>query len=429
MLGLMQRHPLLISTILRHAARHHGQAEVVSAVGTGDIHRITYAAIEGRTRRLARVLQGLGVGHGDRVATMAMNSYRHVELYYAISGSGAVCNTLNPRLSISDIAYVIGHAADGVIFADPAFAPLLEQLAPLVSSTVRVVVLLCNPEEMPDLQLVPGMRLLCYEDLMQAADEDFSWPSFEEDTASSLCYTSGTTGRPKGVLYSHRSMYLHSMIMNFADITALRATDRVLQLVPMFHANAWCLPYAAPMAGASLILPGHNLDPASVLSLMNAEHVTISAGVPTLWLNLLAHLEQTGGHLETLQRILCGGSAVTRTLVAGYDAMSIPILHAWGMTETGPLATVNTPTPATLAMTGDAALDARIRQGRAVFGIDIRADDAESQEIPGMVWPRAICPCGATGSRAPIIECPRPASTMMAGSRLAMSVALMSRVT
>jgi fatty-acyl-CoA synthase len=348
----------------------------------GELHRITYAAIERRTRRLARALHGLGVRHGDRIATMAMNSHRHFELYYAISGSGAICNTLNPRLALDDIAYIINHAEDGLIFADPAFAPLLEQLAPLMSSTVRAVVLLCEPKQMPELQLVPGMRLLCYEDLMRAADEDFSWPSFDEETASSLCYTSGTTGRPKGVLYSHRSMFLHGMIMNFADVTALRAADRVLQLVPMFHANAWCLPYAAPMAGSALILPGHNLDPGSVLSLMNAERATISAGVPTLWLNLLAHLERAGGRLETLQRILCGGSAVTRALVAGYDAMGIPILHAWGMTETGPLATVNTPTPATLTMTGDAALDARVRQGRTVFGIDIRADDADGREVP-----------------------------------------------
>jgi fatty-acyl-CoA synthase len=382
MQGLMQNHPLLISSILTHAARHHGTAEIVTRADDGTLRRTTYAAAERRARRLARVLQGLGVRQGERLATLAMNSDRHFELYYAISGSGAVCNTVNPRLAADDIAYIITHAEDTILFADPGFAPLVEQLAPHISSCVHTVVVLGTEAEMPDLHLVPGMKLLCYETLMAEADEDYAWPQFAETTASSLCYTSGTTGRPKGVLYSHRAMVLHAMLQNFADTTSLRAIDRVLMLVPMFHANAWCMPYAAPMAGAGLVLPGRHLDPATIIALANGERCTISFGVPTLWLNLLAHLDQTGERIETLNRILCGGVAVPKAMMARYEAMGIPIIHAWGMTETGPLATLNAATPATAAMQGEAGLDQRLRQGRVVFGMDVRAIRDDCREAP-----------------------------------------------
>lgn len=381
MFGLMQKEPLVIPSILRHAARHHGAAEVVSRDDDGTIRRTTYAALAGRARQLARALTALGVKPGDRLATLAMNSDRHFELYYAISGVGAICNTVNPRLALDDIAYIINHAEDGILFADAGFASLVEQLAPLISGVVRAVVLLCEPRRMPKLTLMPGMRALCYEDLMAGQDDDYDWPVLDEMAASSLCYTSGTTGRPKGVLYTHRSMVLHGMIMNFADVTALRAVDRVLTVVPMFHANAWCLPYAAPMAGASMIMPGRHLDPVSTLGLLNGERATITAGVPTIWLNLLAHLRETGGRIETLRRILCGGTAVPRSLMADYEAMGVPIIHAWGMTETGPLATVNAPTPVTVGLDDDSGLDKRVRQGRVVFGVDVRAVNEAGAEV------------------------------------------------
>ena len=380
--GLMQHHPLLISSILTHAARHHGAAEIVSRGDDGTLRRLTYTAAERRARRLARVLQRLGVRPGDRLATLAMNSDRHFELYYAISGSGAICNTVNPRLALDDIAYIITHAEDTILFADPGFAPLVEQLAPHIAGCVRTVVVLGTEAEMRDMHLVPGIKLLCYETLMAEADEDYAWPLFAETTASSLCYTSGTTGRPKGVLYSHRAMVLHAMLQNFADTTSLRATDRVLMLVPMFHANAWCMPYAAPMAGASLVLPGRHLDPATIVALANDERCSISFGVPTLWLNLLAHLDATGEQLETLNRILCGGVAVPKVMMARYEAMGIPIIHAWGMTETGPLCTLNAAKPATAALEGEEGLDLRLRQGRVVFGMDVRATRDDGGEAP-----------------------------------------------
>ncbi|MGE0759562.1 MAG: long-chain fatty acid--CoA ligase [Pirellulaceae bacterium] len=381
MLGIMQREPLLISSILTHAARHHGGGEIISRDADGTKRRTTYSAVAVRVRRLARALHALGVQEGDRLATLAMNSDRHFELYYAISGIGAICNTVNPRLSIEDIGYIINHAEDGILFVDPGFAPLIEQLAPMISSVVRLVIVLGGPEQIPALELVPGMRLMCYEDMIDGQDDDYTWPVLDELTASSLCYTSGTTGRPKGVLYTHRSMVLHGMIMNFADITALRAVDRILTIVPMFHANAWCLPYAAAISGASMIMPGRHLDQTTILELLNDEHATITAGVPTIWMNLLAHLQDTGARINTLQRILCGGSAVPRSLMAAYEAMGIPIIHAWGMTETGPLATVNSPTPATIGLAGDIDLDQRVKQGRVVFGVDVRAVRDDGNEV------------------------------------------------
>jgi fatty-acyl-CoA synthase len=382
MRGLMQRRELLISSILTHAERHHGTAEIVSRRDDGTLSRTTYAGVARRARRLARALLALGVAEGDRVATLAMNSDRHLELYFAISGIGAVCNTINPRLATDDIAYIAGHAEDGLIFVDPGFLPIVSAVAPKLAGVLRGVVVLAEADAMPHADLPSGMALHCYETLLAGADAAFDWPEFDENTASGLCYTSGTTGRPKGVLFSHRSTVLHAMMMTFADVAGLRAADRVLPVVPMFHANAWGLPFAAPMAGASLILPGRQLDPATVLGLLNDERATLAAGVPTVWLGVLGHLRASGARLATLGRIMSGGSAFPRALMAEYGGLGVHVMHAWGMTESSPVATWNAPKAGTAALDADARLDQQATQGRAVFGVDVRAVGDGGRDMP-----------------------------------------------
>ena len=380
MLGLMQDQKLLIASILRHAARHHGTAEIVSKGVEGDIHRTDYAGLERRARRLARVLQRLGVGAGDRVATLAWNGYRHLELYYAVSGMEAVCHTINPRLAGDDIAYVVADAGDVVLFVESSFAALVGGLAARLPS-LRAIVMMTDAAAMPEMALPAGIDLLCYETLMDAADEDFAWPEFDERSAASLCYTSGTTGRPKGVLYSHRSTVLHAMALNAPDCFGLRAADRLLPVVPMFHVNAWGTPYAAPMAGTPMIMPGRHLDGPGLTALMNDERVTVSAGVPTVWLGLLNHLRGTGERLETVKRLVVGGSAVPRMMLEAFDAMGIRLDHAWGMSEMSPLGTYNTPKASGAALTGEKLLRLREKQGRALFGVDMRIVDDQGSEL------------------------------------------------
>ena len=298
MLGLMQPHGLMISSMLRHAARHHAAGEIVSRTHEGSIHRYTWGDLERRARRLVRVLRQLGVGAQDRVATLAWNNYRHLEVYYAAPGMQAICHTVNPRLHPDDIAYIINHAGDPVLFADVSFAPLVTAIAPRIKDTVRAVVMMADAGGMPEVTLAPGMTLHCYEQLMAAADEDYAWPDFDENTASALCYTSGTTGRPKGVLYSHRSTVLHAYAIALPDVLGLRATDRILPVVPMFHVNAWGIPHGTALTGAGLVLPGRHLDGASMAQLLNQERVTLTCGVPTVWLGLLQHLRASGERLD-----------------------------------------------------------------------------------------------------------------------------------
>jgi 3-(methylthio)propionyl---CoA ligase len=381
MQGLMQRHPLLLSGIIAHAARQHGGAEVVSALTDGGTHRTNYAETERRSRQLARVLHNLGVQPGDRVATMAWNGYRHLELYYGISGMGAVCHTVNPRLAVEDIRFIMTDADDGVLFADPSFAPLVAELA-LGLPQLRAVVVLGDADDMPALALPPGATLHCYETLMAATDEGFAWPAFDENTASALCYTSGTTGRPKGVLYSHRSAVLHAYAANMADCFSFRATDRVLLAAGMFHATGWAVPYCAPMVGAALILPGRHLDGAALVRLINEERVTFATAVPTIWLGVLQYLEATGARLTSLQRIASGGSAVPRVMIEGFAAQGVEVQQAWGMTETSPLVTYYGPLPATAELKPEEALRLRLKQGRAVCGTDIRIVDGDGKELP-----------------------------------------------
>jgi fatty-acyl-CoA synthase len=380
--GLMQRHGLLLSNLITFATRHHGRTEIISALPEGGLHRTDYAGIERRARRVARVLGSLGVQHGDRVATLAWNGYRHFELYYGISGIGAVCHTVNPRLAADDVAYIIDHAGDEVIFVDPTFVDLVVEIAPMLRDTVRAVVVLAAAAAMPAPALPEGMALHCYEALLDAAPDDFVWPDFDENTAACLCYTSGTTGRPKGVLYSHRSTLLHTYACNMPDLFGLRATDRVMPASSMYHACAWGLPYCATMAGAALVLPGRHLDGASLYRLIEAERVTITAGVPTIWLGLLGHLRETGARLTSLRRLVVAGSAAPRLLFEAFAEHGVQVEHAWGMTETNPIVAYNAPVTASAALDGEARMRERLKQGRAACGTDIKIVDADRAELP-----------------------------------------------
>ena len=383
MFGLMQDRPLMISSIIRHAAQSHGTTEVVSKLVDGAVHRTDYASVERRARRLVRALQRLGIKPGDRVGTLAWNSFRHLELYYGISGMEAVCHTINPRLSPDDIGFIVNDAGDAVVFADLTFGPLIEAIAPRLVASVRAIVMLADGTELPTLTLPPGIDLLAYEDLLSGADEDYAWPEFDERTASSLCYTSGTTGRPKGVLYSHRSTVLHAYAINSADVFNLSAVDRTMPVVPMFHVNAWGSPYAAPMMGAAMIFPGRHLDGPSVARMMNEERVTVSAGVPTVWMGLLQHLRTSGERLTSVQRLVIGGSACPRLLLEAFDReYGIRVDHAWGMSETSPLGTYNRRKASNIELDGEDLLRLREKQGRAIFGVEMRITSDDGETLP-----------------------------------------------
>lgn len=381
MLGQMMQLPLLISSLIVHAERHHGEQEVVSRRVEGDIHRETYRELAARARQMAKALGALGVKMSDRVATLAWNGHRHMELYYAVSGSGAVLHTLNPRLHPDQIVYIADHAEDQVLCFDMTFWPLIQAVAPR-TKTVKHWIAMTSRAHMPaDADKVPG--LLCYEDLIAAQDDRYEWPTFDENTASSLCYTSGTTGNPKGVLYSHRSTLLHTFAISLPDALNVAAADTILPVVPMFHVNAWGIPYAACMNGAKLVFPGAGLDGKSLYELFEAEKVTLSAGVPTVWQGLLGYVEANGLKFSTMRRSVIGGSACPEAMLRKFgDVYNVRVLHAWGMTEMSPVGTVAGFKPRHLAMSADERYAVMAKQGRAVFGVDLKAVDPTGKEIP-----------------------------------------------
>ena len=378
--GLMMQQPLLISSLLVHAERHHGDQEVVSRRVEGDLHRTTYRELAARSRRMAKALAGLGIGRSDRVATLAWNGYRHLELYYAVSGSGAVLHTLNPRLHPDQVVYIADHAEDQALFFDLTFLPLIEAIAGRVK-TIRHFVAMTDRAHMPATSKVPN--LLCYEDLIEPHDDRFDWPTFDEALASSLCYTSGTTGNPKGALYSHRSTVLHTFAIALPDSLGCSARDTILPVVPMFHVNAWGLPYAACMTGSKLVFPGPGLDGKSLYELFESERVTMSAGVPTVWQGLLGYVEANQLRFSTMRRTVIGGSAcppaMMKTFQEGYD---VQVLHAWGMTEMSPVGTVATLKSKHLEEPPEAQFAIQSKQGRAVYGVDMKVVGEDGAELP-----------------------------------------------
>jgi acyl-CoA synthetase (AMP-forming)/AMP-acid ligase II len=379
MRGLIQERPLLISSLIDYAALYHGDREIVSRSVEGPIHRTTYRATQLRAKQLAQALGRLGVGLGDRVATLAWNGYRHFELYFAVSGMGAILHTVNPRLFPEQIAYIIEHAEDKYVFVDLTFVPLLEKLAPGLASPKGYVVM-TDEAHMPKTSLPNAM---CYESLMSAERGDYEWPSFDEMTASSLCYTSGTTGNPKGVLYAHRSTVLHSMAVCMRDVLALSSQDSCLAVVPMFHANAWGLAYAAPMCGAKFVLPGAKLDGQSVYELLEQEKVTISAGVPTVWLMLLQHMREKGLKLPHMDRTVIGGSAAPRSMIEAFELeYGVQVIHAWGMTEMSPLGTVGSMRADMANAPFEEQIKRKVKQGRAMYGVDLKIVDDAGRELP-----------------------------------------------
>ena len=378
MQGLMMNRPLLVNDIITFAAEVHGDSEVVSVTVEGGMHRSTYRDIEKRTRQLGHVLRKLGVSQGDRVATLAWNGYRHLELYYGIAGIGAVCHTINPRLSSEQMIYIVNHAEDKVIFVDLTFVPILAALKDHLPKDL-IYVAMTDRKHMPDTDIV---NLLCYEDLMEAETTDFDWPVFDENTACGLCYTSGTTGNPKGALYSHRSTVLHAMMGVISLQTCLRPGKRILPVVPLFHVNAWGLPYAAPLSGASLIFPGAALDGPSLHKLMEDERVFSAWGVPTVWMGLLSEIKAKGGKPSSFKEVIIGGSAAPRPMIEAFENMDVSVAHAWGMTEMSPIGTVGVLNLEQENLPLSERIDLKAKQGRRVFGVDLKIVDEDGNRMP-----------------------------------------------
>jgi fatty-acyl-CoA synthase len=374
MRGLMSERPLLISGILTHAALYHADTEIVTRTLEGPIHRYTYADAEPRTRRLARALLRLGIKPGDRVGTLAWNSYRHFELYYGISGIGAVCHTINPRLFDDQIVYIINHAADRLLFVETSFIPLVERLLPQLPEECRIILLGDAETSLP--------VLATYDSLIEAESEDYDWPEFDERDAASLCYTSGTTGNPKGVLYSHRSTVIHALAASLPHSIPMTASDVVCPIVPLFHACGWATAYTAPINGAKLVWPGARLDGASLCELFNAEGVTLSLGVPTVWLGFEAYLRETGKTCSTLRGVLSGGAAVPPSLMAAFEARGIDMVQGWGMTEMSPLGTVSALKAKHAKLDAAAKRAVKAKAGRPVYGVEMKIVGDDGKKLP-----------------------------------------------
>ncbi|MBT8089270.1 MAG: long-chain-fatty-acid--CoA ligase [Gammaproteobacteria bacterium] len=378
--GLMMNTPLLISSIAKHAEKFHGEREIVSVTMDNPRHRYTFSDAIGRSKQLASALDKLGLKHGDRVATIAWNDYRHLEAYYAISGAGYVCHTINPRLFPEQLIFIINHAEDRWVFTDVMFVPLLEKILPQIGG-VEGFVIMTDEAHMPETSL-PNVR--CYETLIGSESSDYDWPELDERSASALCYTSGTTGDPKGVLYDHRSTVLHAYAAPAPDIMDLSSTDCVLPVVPLFHVNAWGIPYATLMVGAKIIFPGPKMgDGEALYELMDSEDVTIALGVPTVWLALLQYCASAGKRLDKLKRSIVGGAAVPRSMIEEFrDKHGVEIRQGWGMTEMSPLGTCNSIKAGLETLPDDEKLDLATKAGRGIFGCELRIVDDEGQELP-----------------------------------------------
>ncbi len=379
MLGLMMDWPLLISSLIDYASEYHGDREIVSRMIDRSVHRTNYRQIRIRALRLANALTKFGIQQGDRVGTLAWNNYRHVEIYYGVSGMGAVCHTINPRLFPEQIAYIINHAEDRILFVDTTFLPILEAIADKLTS-VEAVIVLEDEADVPETKLA---NVGSYESFLAPEAEPYAWPLFDEKTASSLCYTSGTTGNPKGVLYSHRSTVIHSFCVSGRDTLGIHSGDTLLAIVPMFHANAWGTPYACAMAGAKLVFPGPHMDGESVYELIESEGITASAAVPTVWLGLLSYLKSAGKRLDSIERVAIGGSAappsMIKTLQEDYD---VRVVHAWGMTETSPLGTTGVLSAASLELPQEEQFKLQQKQGRGIYGVEMKIVDDQGAELP-----------------------------------------------
>lgn len=379
MQGLMQDWQLTCDKIIAHAKTNHPQREIVSRQVDGSITRTNYGAVYDRARKLSSALQKRGIVFGDRIGTMAWNNARHLETWYGLIGIGAIYHTLNPRLFPQQLHYIVGHAQDRMIFVDLSFVPILEAHQAALPS-VECFVVLCDRAQMPDTNL---RHAVCYEDLIDEGDDDVVWGGFDENTACGLCYTSGTTGNPKGVLYSHRSNTLMSLTCTSGGAMNIRGMDTCLMVVPMFHANAWALSFAAPMAGMKLVMPGPMMDGKSIFELLDGEKCTVSAAVPTVWLMLLNYLEETGAKLPHLNRVIIGGSACPRAIMEKFDKdYGVQVIHAWGMTETSPIGTVSHIEPEIADLPYDEQLSYRLKQGRSPFVVEMKISDDDGQDLP-----------------------------------------------
>ena len=378
MIGAMQDWPLLVWRLIDHAARYHGSREIVTLRVEGDEHRTNWREVRDRSKRTAQALTRLGVTTGTRVATLAWNTHRHVECWYGISGMGAVAHTINPRLFAEQISWIANHAEDQVLFFDLTFLKTVEAIAPKLT-TVRHFIAMTDRAHMPE----SSLPLLCYEDLLAAEDGNYTWADLDERAPTGLCYTSGTTGNPKGVLYSHRSNLLHTFGGGVADVFGIGSASCILPVVQMYHANAWGLPYIAAAAGAKLVLTGPNMDAPTTLRMMLQEGVTLSAAVPTVWLGILADLEKTGGTLGKLERVVIGGSAAPRSMIDTLQRVhGVSVAHLWGMTEMSPVGTVGGLTAAAQALPYDQQLDVLCKQGRPIFGVEMKIIDDDGNDLP-----------------------------------------------